>query len=84
MQQNKSIIKLRWSIFSTTVHCSNVAGGEDLPEFHFVRALAQSPVASKVRGAIVVETPLAAAATEQLQICIEDTKTQLSSSCTRS
>ena len=39
-----------------------------------MRALAQSPVASKVRGAIVVETPLAAATPEQLQICIEEGK----------
>ena len=54
--------------------CPHIAGGEDLPEFHFVRALAQSRVASKVRGAIVVETPLAAATPEQLQICIEEGK----------
>ncbi|CAL1155246.1 unnamed protein product [Cladocopium goreaui] len=42
--------------------------GKDLPEFHFVRALARSPVAAKVRGAMVVET----GADERLHICIEE------------
>eukprot|EP00434_Breviolum_minutum_P007075 symbB.v1.2.006242.t1/scaffold370.1/size393101/8 len=61
------LVQLQGRVGKTLTLC-----GEDLPEFHFVRALAQSPVASKVRGAIVVETPLAAATPEQLQICIEE------------
>eukprot|EP00438_Fugacium_kawagutii_P017903 Skav201920 [mRNA] locus=scaffold3992:238085:239133:+ [translate_table: standard] len=45
--------------------------GEDLPEFDFVEALAKSPVAAKVRGAMVLET--SAAHGNCLHFCVEDT-----------
>ena len=47
-----------------------------MPEFHFVRALAQSPVAAKVRGAMVLETGV----DERLHICIEDLRWETTTS----
>ena len=49
--------------------------GADVPEFHLVRALANSPLAAKVRGAVVLERE------EGLHLCVEDRRVVIYCSC---